>query len=119
MKGKTLHRSALILIVVVLCFLFSLAAFTGDNCEERQKMQCRANMNTLASDLVLYHSLNGDWADDQSILDECAHRPFPLECPACGETYCIEIGEWGYRISCPCGLHGYVEMGKVSWIESE
>jgi hypothetical protein len=79
--------------------------------------QCRANMNTLATDQAMYHLMRGDWAASIEDLDREANRTVPLICPDCGEEYVLTCGDGCYTISCPGGVHGSVTNGHPSWSE--
>ncbi len=85
--------------------------------EISQTRQCRANMNTLATDQAMYHLMNGDWATSIDQLDEEADRPAPLVCPECGEYYVMQLEGDCYTISCPGDLHGAVSNGMPTWYE--
>jgi hypothetical protein len=79
------------------------------------RRECRANMNTLATDQALYRLTNGEWADRVEDLDEIADRSEALTCPECGRPYELTATPEGYVISCPMGKHGRIETGIPSW----
>lgn len=80
-----------------------------------RERQCRANMNTLATDQANYRDAMGFWADSNEDLDRYARRPRPLTCPSTREEYTIELKEeGGYTIRCP-GNHGSIDTGRRSW----
>jgi len=85
--------------------------------EISQVRQCRANMNTLATDQAMYHLMNGDWATSINQLNEEIGRPAALVCPECGEEYVMSLEEGCYTITCPGGLHGSVSNGMPTWSE--
>jgi hypothetical protein len=85
--------------------------------EISETRQCRANMNTLATDQAMYHLMRDDWADSISQLDTESGRPVPLVCPECGEEYLLTREDDCYTISCPGGVHGSVVNGMPSWSE--
>ena len=80
---------------------------------------CRANMNALATDLIVFFSLHGEWPEDLSEIDDFAQRRRPLVCPMSGEEYLYDLSDSGYVISCPCGEHGCIIMGRPSWVAGE
>lgn len=83
---------------------------------ERWKLsECRANMNTLATDQALYMLATGEWTESVAKLDSIGKRRQPLVCPACGEPYAIHLYDDGYVISCPLEEHGTIDTGVPSW----
>jgi hypothetical protein len=106
-----------------LIVILALSAVFGTGCnaeghdnlvEISRERQCRANMNTLCTDMANIRDAIGYWIDDQDEIDEYARRSRPLVCPVTGEAYTIDLKEDGYVISCPCG-HGSIDTGRRSW----
>ncbi len=96
--------------------LLPMALFLGCmNTPEAVRNQCRANMNTLSSDMAMFRVTTGFWTDDIVSLDSSAGRSVPLVCPECGEPYGITIHEQGYVLSCPGSLHGSIDTGTQDW----
>lgn len=80
-----------------------------------RERQCRAKMNTLATDQANYRDALGYWAGSNEELNRYARRPRSLTCPATAEEYTIELKEeGGYIISCP-ESHGSIDTGRRSW----
>ncbi len=79
--------------------------------------QCRANMNTLATDQALYMLTTGEWTGSVASLDSIGKRRRPLVCPACGCEYELDLYEGGYIIHCSVEEHGSVDTGIPSWGE--
>jgi hypothetical protein len=77
--------------------------------------ECRANMNTLATDQALYMLTTGEWTGSVAKLDSIGKRRRPLVCPSCGREYTIDLHANGYVISCPLEEHGSVDTGVPSW----
>ncbi len=97
--------------------LLSLALSLGCmNDPEALCNQCRANMNTLSSDMAMFRVTTGFWTDDMRSLDSSAGRSVQLVCPECGEPYGISLHERGYTLSCPGSRHGSIDTGKQDWI---
>lgn len=85
------------------------------NTPEALRNQCRANMNTLSSDMAMFRVTTGFWTSDMGSLDSSAGRNTPLVCPECGEPYVVTLHERGYTLSCPGPLHGSIETGTQDW----
>lgn len=77
--------------------------------------ECRANMNTLATDQALYMLTIGEWTGSVTQLDSIGKRREPLVCPACDREYRIDLYEGGYVIHCPMEEHGSIDTGIPSW----
>ena len=82
---------------------------------EALRNQCRANMNTLSSDMAMFRVTTGSWTDDTGSLDSSAGRSVPLVCPECGAPYAISLHEQGYVLSCPGANHGSIDTGRQDW----
>ncbi len=39
-----------------------------------------------------------------------------LSCPSCGTDVILDADDSGYTVSCPCGAHGSVADGVMSWL---
>lgn len=91
----------------------------GGRLEDVARMrQCRANMNTLATEQALYRATYGCWADSVDLLDGLAGRTEPLLCPSCSKGYEMSVDESGYTVECPSeNPHGAVVNGTPSWSE--
>lgn len=106
-----------ILIFPAVIALLSIAGCDGENTsllDVSRERQCRANMNTLATDQANYRDALGHWAATNRELDQYARRPRSLTCPVNEEQYIIEIKQDGYMIRCPGG-HGSIDTGTRSW----
>jgi hypothetical protein len=83
--------------------------------EISETRQCRANMNSLSTEMAGYCYCNGDWASSPEQLDCYSGRMRPLTCPQSGLDYVITTDEDdGYIIECPSG-HGSISTGRRSW----
>lgn len=96
--------------------LLPVALFLGCmNNPEALRNQCRANMNTLSSDMAMFRVTTGSWTDDTGSLDSAAGRTVPLVCPECDEPYRVTIHDGGYILSCPGYRHGSIDTGTQDW----
>lgn len=98
--------------------LLSIALAFSMGCMETpdaMRNQCRANMNTLSSDMAMFRVTTGFWTDDAASLDSSAGRSVPLVCPECGLPYGISLHERGYVLSCPGNSHGSIDTGRQDW----
>jgi len=110
----------------VVALILVAAVVLGSGCEsgqaeelsDRWKLnECRANMNTLATDQALYMLTTGEWTGSVAKLDSIGKRRQPLACPSCQREYTIDLHEGGYIIHCPVEEHGSVDTGVPSWGE--
>ncbi len=108
--ASILARSAVVLLVL------SLASSCGGITDAAEERQCRANMNTLATDQAMFFTANGRWASSLEEMDRAAGRAVPLVCPSCGEPFEMELLDGGYVITCPGGIHGSIDTGSPSWV---
>jgi hypothetical protein len=109
-------RTSLQLIVISLCL--AVLACSDDHDRIVDKESCRANMNTLSTDLIVYHSIYENWPEELTEVDDVVGRSFPLVCPSSGEKYDYVLDDSVYVISCPCGEHGHISLGRPSWVDS-
>lgn len=86
------------------------------NTPEALRNQCRANMNTLSSDMAMFRVTTGFWTGDIGTLDSASGRSAPLVCPECDGGYGITLQEKGYVLSCPGSSHGSIDTGTQSWV---
>ncbi len=90
----------------------------ADGLSNRWKLnECRANMNTLATDQALYMLITGEWTGSMAKLDSIGKRRQALVCPSCRSGYAIDLYDGGYIIHCPVEEHGSVDTGVPSWGE--
>lgn len=110
----------------VAALILAAAVSLGSGCEsgqadelsDRWKLnECRANMNTLATDQALYMLTTGEWTGSVAKLDSIGKRRQPLVCPSCRREYTIDLYDGGYIIRCPVEEHGSVDTGVPSWGE--
>lgn len=83
---------------------------------QMEEVTCRCNMRSLASGESMFYGMENRYGtlEEIAVSDVMENAP-ELICPTCGENYIVTLKHESYRIDCPCGLHGYVEDGLVSW----
>jgi hypothetical protein len=107
---RALFLSALLLLPAM------LISGCGDRFREiSRERQCRANMNTLATDQAVFRSTHSHWASTVGELDQAAGRTLTLLCPSNCEPYRITLVGSEYRIECPAVSHGSIQTGTPSW----
>lgn len=107
------HRKTLMTAFLVLFLPFlSSGCF---NSPEALRNQCRANMNTLSSDMALFRVTTGYWAEGVARLDSMAGRRESLKCPVCETPYEVDLHADGYFLSCPGAGHGMIDTGTPDW----
>ncbi|MBN1433969.1 hypothetical protein JW921_04365 [Candidatus Fermentibacterales bacterium] len=109
-------RASFLLVIIGAIMLAAVMGCSGDNGELIDQETCRANMNVLSTDIIVYHSIHGRWPEDLAEAEAYARRREPLVCPSSGECYEYDLSDSGYVVSCPCGLHGFVSMGRPNWV---
>jgi hypothetical protein len=115
MKGVLLRLLSLSAILVALSC--GDGAEGGSLSEISGTRQCRANLNTLCTEMAVYRDQHGEWAASPGQLDSVSGRARPLACPESGLEYIITTDdEGGYLIECPSG-HGSILTGRRSWCE--
>jgi hypothetical protein len=117
MRGSSSAFAALLVAAALLAAQGCGSGQAEEITEAWKLNECRANMNTLATDQALHMLTTGKWTGSVAKLDSIGQRRRPLVCPACGEPYAIHLYEGGYVISCPIEEHGSVDTGVPSWGE--
>ena len=105
-------------LLILLAAVVAALACSDDHARIVDTESCRANMNALATDLIVYHSIYEKWPAELTEVDDVVGRSFPLVCPASGEKYDYVLDDSVYVISCPCGEHGHISLGRPSWVDS-
>lgn len=110
--GERKEEMKYILIVMATLLLFA-ACNIGNERDRNDRMTCRANMRTIASQEVIYFAQNGHYASD---LDDLGLGT--IRCPAHGEYIITLDDEVSFTVACP-GDHGNINNGIASWINAD
>lgn len=103
-------RARRMLLLCVLGFVLVLTSCGGSRQNTVDRLTCRSQMSTLASQEVIY------FAQHERYTASASELGMDLTCPECGESYTITADGDHYTIECPCG-HGSIDDGIRSWTD--
>lgn len=86
---------------------------SGQELERSEEAECRANMQRIASEQVIFYAIHGFFAETQEELGLAG-----LHCPSCGTEYILRTDGQHYAVLCPLPQkpsHGNVVDGVASW----
>lgn len=103
------------IVMIVVCMLvLSAACDIGGETALNQKLTCRANMRTIASQEVIYFAQHDRYAgsmEDLGLAD--------MKCPAYGSyVITVENNSTFFTVACPSD-HGCITNGITSWINAD